>query len=343
MPNPFKVGDFVSFVNSSSIPAKGYYICGISHDYCGIDMGSDFNGHNLGGRLTTNTGYWYDYRSLVHFSSNHNKMVVCSCCGNKAQKATVTKGTNGKYVCGQCIETKGYYTKNNSVYKKHKAHNKTYGFEFECVPYSEADKASLLDGRYGFIPTHDGSLPSDGVEFKTPTYQSLNGFKAMLRTCSKYADFENIQCGQHINIGDTKYINENSMSLIRIYASQIFDSLQTYMNDNEAATVAVCGRYFTFYAGRTGNYLGHGSWINLEHNNRIEFRISKFNTPEQYFWLTCMWTEILDCIITHFIKKYGHNNCKLAEKTGLKIVKIFKKYENGNANCQRKERNKKVA
>lgn len=260
---------------------------------------------------------------------------VCSCCGGKNIVENMIYGKNKKYICLSCNDIQPYSTKNDLKFHKKKKHGKTYGFEFECIPNSIQDKVVLCDRKYSFIPTYDASLPKDGIEFKTPIYYSLNGIKPMLKTLTTCADFTHVDCGQHINIGDTKYINCKNMCKIRDYSPIIFTPLAMYLKENRESTVKICGRYFTDYA-TISSYTDHYSWINLSHDNRIEFRLSKMQTPTQYFQLICMWTEMLDAIITWFLPNPSY---KSAQKTSEKLVKIFQKYENEKANCQRPERN----
>lgn len=58
----------------------------------------------------------------------------------------------------------------------------------------------------------------------------------MLRTISKYADFKNECCGQHINIGDIEHINDKTIKKIRQYANVIFTLLESYMIENKDST-----------------------------------------------------------------------------------------------------------
>lgn len=279
---------------------------------------------------------WCSTTSSPEQRTNEEKRVKCSCCGSPFHKSFVVKCSNGRYVCRECMRTKPYSTKNNNTNHAPKKNGKTYGFELECVPNSAEDKASVISSGYGFIPTRDGSLPLNGVEFKTPTYFGLSGIKKMLKNVEKYVSFSSPRCGQHINIGDYNTIGAEEMQNIRSYGYNIFYPVQSYMEEHRSATKRICGRYFVRYANTNTSYV-HGSWVNLSHDNRIEFRISKYRTAEQYVHLCCMWTEMLDCIEKNFLK----NPCqKTADKTGIKMVKIFKKYSEGKANCQRPERNK---
>ncbi len=271
------------------------------------------------------------------------KPVTCSCCGAQVLPGEATKGTNGKYVCNQCLEVKGYFTANNNTSHKETAKGYTVGFELECVPYSEEAQASLCDKRFGFIPTHDSSLPRNGVEFKSPIFKSLRGLRRMFRKFTAYADFSHSYCGQHINVGHTDY-DASKAYIIRAYKDRLFRPLNDYMVDHPDDTRRVCGRYFTTYADRMENSPqldSHSSFINLSHDNRIEFRISKMRTPDQYFILTNMWIEMMGLLIKFAENAHYESRdraCVSASKCGNKLVSVFIKYASGLSTVQNRLR-----
>lgn len=264
------------------------------------------------------------------------KTYKCSCCGQVVKESSTRKASNGSRVCAQCLQVKNYSTKNNTVFHKPTKSNKTYGFELECVPRSMADRASMSHSKYHLIPTADSSLPSGGIEYKTPTYNGLTGLRKLFGTFEKYVNFSDERCGQHINIGDREYLNESYMNYIRRYAPSLFNPLYSYMSSHFSDTVKVVGRFFTTYASNDYGYNHHRSWINLLHNNRIEFRLSKFVSANQYFELACMWTEMIDCMIQNFLIPCANSSSRvnLANKTSTMLVEIFKTYASGKAKCQ---------
>lgn len=242
---------------------------------------------------------------------------------------------NGKY-CFNCNSIESYSTENNKVTHTIKKHGKTYGFELECIPFSEKDMLFLFHHKYNLIPTFDASLDVDGVEFKTPTYYSLNGLKSMLHTFEKHVDFKNESCGQHINIGHTEKINYRTMIWIRNYADDIFKVVEDYMVNNPKSTEKICGRFFNNYCSYNDSFNFHTTWVNLGHSNRIEFRLAKIQSPEQYIQLVNMYGEWVDAIITWFLRDPNERNAKIA---GRKLLRIFQKYERGDAVSQSRARN----
>lgn len=318
------IGDVGTIIKDNNTPGAAYGVLfdnerrGVYH--CNVTF--DLNNKDR--------EYWVLEKNLC-FVKNFKKLsyVRCNRCGKMISKSLSNRSNNGDYYCKDCSEIKPYHTKNNEKIHKSNNKNKTYGFELECVPKNRACYLNMLNKKYSLIPTRDSSLPDDGVEFKTPTYQSLRGLYQNFNSFYKWVDFSNQKCGQHINIGDSEYLNQESMEKILKYSDYIFDCLKEYMYENRKLTESVCGRFFTKYASCTVSYAEHTSWINLSHEDRIEFRLSKFVTPIQYIILTKMWAEMLDCIINNFLKKYNdksYRNLKNAKNTSIKLVKIFKKY-----------------
>lgn len=276
--------------------------------------------------------YWVYEECLKKMTDFSGRKAKCKKCGKVFSVEVMRKSSNGDYYCGECSAIKNYSTKNNERVHCKTKKGKTYGFELECVKKCEEDYLNMLHFKYHLIPTEDGSLPEDGVEFKTPTYNSLRGLEKQFEKFDEWVDFSDRRCGQHINIGDTEYLNKGSIYIIRRYADEIFDKLGWYMKEHEDSTNRICGRFFTDYARFPFGYSEHSNWINLSHNERIEFRLSKFRSPRQYILLTKMWEEMTDCVINNFLKKCRTWDCEhnhtVADSTADKLVNIFKKYEN---------------
>ena len=229
------------------------------------------------------------------------------------------------------MRIKRYETKNRSTAHEETKSGKTFGFEFECVPRDAAHEACLINRDYKFVPTFDDSLPADGVELKTPMYYGRRGLLEIFRAAAQNVRFNDRRCGQHINIGDTNFLDATAMVRIRRYAPALFGPLEDAMWKNYNETVSVYGRYFNIYCRRTdgSSRFCRNYWLNLRHNNRMEIRIAKFVSPEQYYDLVCMWADVLDCLDTHFLRHYGksaQDNLCAAQKAGAALVHIFDRY-----------------
>jgi len=263
-------------------------------------------------------------RILKKLPSNWKaKTVTCDVCNTVLRPNRMVKSAKGKYVCKECLRKKSYSTKNDIMAGKSTKQGWTFGFEFECIPKSEANEAVLVSKRWGFVPTSDGSLPSNGVELKSPIIQGRSSLRRMFNDAYNNVDFANAHCGQHINIGNSLWINEHNMRCIRENKARLFNRLGQYMDRHPEDVRRLCGRGFGCYRSYDTAYR-HGSWLNLEHNNRFEWRISKFVTPDQYFNLCNMWCDMMTCVNKHYLKSTCDS--RAADTTGALLVEIFKKY-----------------
>lgn len=260
----------------------------------------------------------------------------CIVCGGLNPVKYMTQAMNKKYVCDNCLEVKSYCTRNTDTHNKPTNSGLTFGFELECVPVDGTSSIANIIAEYpDFIPTHDASLPTGGVEFKSPIFRSLKGAQKVFSVFKDNADFSDRDCGQHIHVGHQNY-NRHCRRTILDNHPILFNPLANYMFEHEEDTTRLCGRFFGYYREFTESHIGHHSWLNLENNNTIEFRISKFVAPEQYYCLANMWGEMMNKIVD-----FGNRNpdtCDMIEearKTSEKLVAIFKKYAAGEAFCQK--------
>ena len=231
----------------------------------------------------------------------------CSICGKFFESRKVSKGSNGFYVCPHCLKNKKYSTKNKELFHKKSKKGLTYSFELECVPRSYDDKAFMLKPEYKLIPTKDASLPYNGVEFKTPIYQSLVGIKQLLTTFEKHVDFRNKNCGQHINIGHEILDSWDIVVLFSDFSSVLLKPLREYFSENKDITIKLFGRYFNYYAKNEDKYEEHLNWIKI-HKGRFEFRLAKFNDVEQYYKCIKFCAKIVEVIVKDFVKPIKSNH-----------------------------------
>lgn len=310
------------------------------HTCDGDEFSKDFSNKYPGISHHENKFYYVPERCIAHYNDENEKFKKCVHCGAMKNVLFMRKDSKGKHVCNSCLHVDGYCTKNNETLYNPSSTHKTYGFEFECVPIKKDGfdgHVEMMSSKYGLIPTEDGSLPIGGIEYKTPTINGLRGVRHMFNDVYGMVKFSSEKCGQHINIGDSKYIDTVAMKRIRYFKDYLFDNLTDYMTEHEDDVKRICGRNFTYYADNNHRYV-HGSWLNLDNSNRLEFRISKFKNPKQYFELVNMWTEMLDAIINGFIIPYEEDSVRKnginAEKTCNHLIRIFKRYADGKASVQ---------
>ena len=295
-----------------------------------------------------------DYFIVDAVGARGRKFVQCSKCGRKVFKMNAFKTSTKKYICVDCMGVKDYHTKNNNSRHKASKNGITIGFEFECKPYNDNGKATFLDGRFGFIPTNDTSIRDyDGIEFKSPIYQSMCGLKKMFRTLEKAADFSDEHFGQHIHVGSENYTYE-LFNFVSKYQNIIFGDFCNYLIDNMGDTERVFGRIPNLYCAipDKNNYNvehnrcfeGHGTCINVLNPYTIEFRLCKFVNTKQYFNLACFCVDVMKIICTwgKRVTDYEHEeeyNEYIAHKMCQRIIRTFTKYVDGKATCQIASRN----
>lgn len=255
-------------------------------------------------------------------------MVKCFRCEKEFEPKDGYTTKDEEFYCSDCTTIKPYFTKNNNVVGDLKTGLNTYGFELEGVPRSFDAYLHMLRKEYAVIPTKDSSLPENGVEFKTSIYVGLDEFRKIMPKFAEYIDFSDNRCGQHINIGATFLTPQNIKDLDR-YGHNILSKLLRYMGRHKEDTANVCGRTFTEYAKRASTCHSHKNWVNV-HENRVEFRLSKFRSVEQYIDLAYMWSEMLEEINRNFFEKIDPGvtgvigRSKLIDEFSENLVEIFK-------------------
>lgn len=261
-------------------------------------------------------------------------------------KVPTVSGGAFRYICPECARIKNYFTDNLTSIHKRTKRGVQIGFELECIPNDETAQNMLVNKIYQFIPSYDGSLPPDGVEYKTPVYHNLSGLKSLLRTCEKLVDFHHPDCGQHINVS-LDYMTLDDWEAIYYKKYELFNPLIAHMESHRDDLRRVCGRDFNRYARPTLDG-GHYSCIAIKDINsikdaRIEFRASKLQDKNQYLQLAEMYLQMIECIYNNFCK-YKDARCGVyqhkTQLTANKLIRIFDKFASGKDYSQDPCRNK---
>lgn len=293
----------------------------------------------------------------------------CSCCGGtfpvSAMVGTVSakRGGNVEYMCAECARrNRNYHATNSKVMGTDKANEVLVGIESENSFSDDYARNTMFE--YGFIPTHDSSLRSDGsgnrygwdgntCEYVSALMKGLNRASKWALTCDRLmADGHlkvNDSCGTHFHVSiDSMKDSHGNMTYngyIRRFYHSLFIPLNRAMAENPEATKNLFGRYFGHYCEAItesaqpeyDRYL----WINVINNSNIEFRLNRFVSGKQYQALMKMEVEMVKCIITNFCEHFNDTpddarryptktayRKHKAEVTASKLVKIFKKYAN---------------
>ena len=275
------------------------------------------------------------------------------------------RGGQPEYMCADCAtHNRQYHTENSAVLGTDKVNKVFCGVEGEFSYSDEFARNAMFE--YGFIPTHDSSLSSDGngsrygwdgntCEYVSGLMKGLNRVSKWALTCD-YLISEghlkiNSSCGTHFHVSidsmkDGKG-NKTYMGYIRRFYNSLFVPLCEEMKRNPEATVALFGRNFTGYAkaiDMATTQEVHGDryyFINCMADTNIEFRLNKFVSGKQYQNLMKMEVEMVKCIVTNFCEHFMDTDWDRsryekrtqyrkhkADVTAAKLVKIFKKYAN---------------
>ena len=273
------------------------------------------------------------------------------------------RGERSAWMCQRCAtRNEFYHATNDKVLGTDKASLVFDGIEFECSYSDEYARNVMFE--YGFIPTHDCSIASDGYghrygsdgnacEYVSGLMKGLNRASKFALTCDKLiADGHlkvNDSCGTHFHVSIDSMKNAQGEKVYMGYIRRFYHSLFVPLNEAIAsdpnAMRRVFGRGFGHYCESIDStarpeydrYL----WVNVINNNNIEFRLNRFVSGKQYQALMKMEVEMVKCIVTNFCEHFNdtdidsrrYPNMRVyrkhkADVTAQKLVKIYWKYAN---------------
>lgn len=273
-------------------------------------------------------------------------MIRCACknCLNMGTVKTTAarRGERAVYMCDfHANRLLGYSTENDFRHGTEKVNPFTYGVELETSFSTEKARAEiLLDG---YLPTSDCTV---NVEYKSPIYQGMNALTKHAVTFGRLIDAGELkigdECGTHTHIGHKTMINAETIGYIRRFYNSLFVPLSEAMERNPEATERLFGRGFTYYASPINmeTYATeHVNFINVQHNNTLEFRLVKFVNADQYMNAVRCCKAITEAVVNNFVEHFNDEpkdarryptireyRLHKAQVAAEKIVKIFKKY-----------------
>ena len=295
------------------------------------------------------------------------KFANCTCCNTlhpvdeMRGTAMPNRGGRPSYMCMRCLtQNRSYHTSNNEIQGKEKVNSVGLGIEHETSFSDEYARNIMFE--YGFIPTHDCSLNSEGngnrYGYDGNTCEYVSGIMQGLNIASKWAVTVekliadghmslNNSCGTHthISVNCMKDANGNKtyMGYIKRFYHSLFAPLANEMKNNPDETIKVFGRYFdhhyckaiTLNSSENDRY----NFINVTNDTNIEFRLNKFQNAKQYQNLIKMEVEMTKAIVTNFCEHFMDTEWDTrryptrtayrkhkAQVTAQKLVKLYKKY-----------------
>lgn len=251
------------------------------------------------------------------FKANEYKKSCCICGCDVPKHAGYSivvrgKGKNGRVFCRRCgMGTWSYGIGNDKIIgtdKKGILESTTVGVEVELVNMDN-EKFYSIRRQLGFMGFHNintaRNVPQSDctvdTEIPTPIMQGLSSLSALLRNAEKRGELicTNVsECGAHIHV----YCND--VNYVARYYHTLFGGFQMWLeNIGRDKRVELFGSDFRNYARRvnmdTCETPIHGSFINVEHNNTLEFRLPRIVSHKQYIKVVKFWREV-GCLINHF-------------------------------------------
>lgn len=292
------------------------------------------------------------------------KTAKCTRCGathtvdNMVQTTSPKRGERKAYICLRCATTNEHYHASNNVLQGTRKVNQVgIGIEFE-TSYSD-EKARNQMFEYGFIPTHDCSLNSEGsgsrygwdgnaCEYVSGIMQGLNKASKFCVTAEKLMQGEhmkvNASCGTHLHVSinsmKDEHGNKTYIGYIQRFYNSLFTPLCEAMKSNPEKTIALFGRYFDNHYTRSidmGSYADDRyNFINVLNNSNIEYRICRFNNAKQYQECMRFCVKATQTIVANFCehfndepkdaRRYPNKTAyrkHKADMTAKKLVKYF--------------------
>ena len=267
----------------------------------------------------------------------------CKCCGKPITGIfgrdfyqTRTSTCTVAYVCKECVTMQPYGSDlqgRNIIGGKLTSGNYRFAVEIEAN-YRDTSPAAILAtncylaAQWGLQPSSDCTV---GVEYHMVNRVSFHGLKDFMDDISKCVELDADNCGHHVNISKIHW-TAGDMEKIRYNGVELFAELMQAMRDDREGTEKLFGRYFGHWAKDNDHYM-HGSWLNLDNTYHLEFRLPHFKNTNQFFYCANFCRDIVD-LLDKWLESRD------TEKTSRAIAKLFHKYVDGKANCQRTERNK---
>jgi len=251
------------------------------------------------------------------------------------------RGNRNGYLCGchskyinDWDSLYSYSKKNNQRLGKPKAHGDTFGIELELTCHPDTVARGEL-GNLNFIPTSDCTVSE---EWKSPIFYGLNSLSKIMDTLdwlieSGHMDKPNVEAGTHLHIGNENLFNNDFLA---DHYHTLFDNLSREVENNPDDATRIFGRSFDGNRWALPTYEcwsnDHKSWINLEHDYTVEFRLCKYIDGKQYYKAVCLCRELFNKMkkfmeFCEQVQDYGERE-KYARKVSRMMVKVWEKAVN---------------
>lgn len=277
----------------------------------------------------------------------NNTQPKCSCVNCRALGvhgfAVRRRGNNNAFLCEfHTRSLQSYFDENELRLGTIKANRLTYSIELETMRPTFQARLELCIA--GFLPTSDSTVDA---EFKSPIYEGANALKAYLPSiqwmCENGLITIDDECGTHFHVGHHDYINRRFMSYIRRFYHSLFVPLSNVLSANPEKATEIFGREFGYWSAainERSNALEHTNFINVQHDNTLEFRRMFFANAAQYSRGIDFCREVTEKVVNTFcaeVERLGLTEGdtlttaqkdalkKAADKAARQMVKAFEK------------------
>ena len=260
-------------------------------------------------------------------------MVFCTRCkreGNINDFFRVDKnnrGQRGAYICPDCAEEMHDYSEKNREWRgSETVHPFTYSVELE-VSYTDEKTISELY-EYKFLPTED---PTVKVEYKSAIMRNLKSLAHLGKVLDKLIIGGHLEinddCGTHFHVGHEDLINYQTMEYIEKYYHTLYVPLCKTMEAHPYETTRFWGRYLGGWAHKIDEYsypTGHANFINIQHDDTIEYRLCKFRDSDQYMKVAKFCTKLTEIVCNNFV---AHYNDRDFDKSRYSNIHAYRKHK----------------
>lgn len=239
----------------------------------------------------------------------------CAQCKNELNPLTAIRvplanrgGRNG-LICPACKnKLESYFDVNTTVRGKSYVNPWSYSIELETMQPTLKGKMELLNK--DFLPTKDCTVDA---EFKSPIF---TGMKAPVAICKKtiqpLLDNREIvidsHCGTHFHVGFADNSFGKNMRYIRRFYHSLFMPLYEAMAADPDKVKRVFGRNFGGWADGISwncNPMEHCNFINVQHDNTLEFRLMFFYKDYQYIAAMHLCRKITETVVNNFCANFN--------------------------------------
>lgn len=221
------------------------------------------------------------------------------------------RGGRGSYICPECAEEMHCYSEKNREWRgADTVHPYTYSVELEVSHTDEKTISELYE--YKFLPTKD---PTVKVEYKSAKMRNLKSLSHLGKVLDKLIVGGHLEinedCGTHFHVGHEDLINRDTMGYIYMYYHALYVPLCKALEAHPYETEQFWGRYLGGWAheiNEDSHPRTHANFVNIQHDETIEYRLCKFRNSDQYMKVAKFCTKLTEIVCNNFVAHYNDSD-----------------------------------